>query len=156
MPKHSKEKVEKTFREKNPSAPAFLLDHWSGVTSEAADKIKEATRGYVKIRPIDPKKILSKGQQEAGWTVEPVSGKDQVENAKLILTKMVKDSGEQGILAELAEQTFEQLQQTLLGDGRTPALDTWDKFRQYLAYGPDMDITDFDNPDVKKNLVLSN
>ena len=78
----------KTYREKNPESADFLMDRWRRAASDAADAVKCAAMGYVIKRPVDPDKLLSDGQKDAGWTVEPVNGEKMLKYSEYILNRL--------------------------------------------------------------------
>lgn len=143
-------------REKNPQHPAFIIERWSGAAGDAADLIRDAAKGFIRRRVSvdalnnDPVQLTDK-QKELGYKFEVVPLEKQLKYAEMILTKLVPDEKDGGIVAKLAEMSFEKMQEMVLTDGITPTLDSWDKFKQYLAFGADYSNVDPESPEVKKN-----
>lgn len=139
-------------RVRDPQSARFLHDHWITAASDAANLIRQASRGYAVRRPPDEKKLLSQGQKDAGYTVERVSLKDQLKYAEMIITKLSGSGEESSLVGIMAGMSLEQLKQTILEDGKTPYLNTWDKFKRYFVVGPDFEDVDIKHPDIKKKL----
>jgi len=132
----------------------LVFKSWKYAIEDAADTIKQASRGVICRRsdPIALNKKLTPKQIELGYNYVPVSDDRMLRSCERILDRFVRDEEGKDLLSEFSHMSFDDLREKLLTDGITPALDTWNKFRDYWLLGPGYDKIDVEHPEVKKNL----
>jgi hypothetical protein len=86
----------------------------------------------------------------------PVKNADQLafRAAQDLLKRINPEEGENAFLSNWGKKSYEEMVETILGDGTTPHINDVYGLKRYLAYGADFSNVDTENPEVKKNLPI--